>query len=1611
MSAFSAVLIGNESLTLNCGQVLLDAGHRLEAVVTRCPNVRAWAESAGLRVEAPGPDLGDRLQGTRFDWLLSIANLDLLPAALLELPAKGAVNFHDGPLPRYAGLNAPVWARINGEAQHGITWHLIGGGVDEGDIVLQRMFDIAGDDTALTLNSRCFAEAIDSFPDLVTLLASGAPAAQTQDLTQRSYVGLHDRPTLAGRLDFTRPAADLARMVLALDHGDHANPLCLPKVMTAAGVLAVRGAAVVPGGAGALPGTVLQADDDMIVVVTATGPLKLWGFTDLSGDPVAHAVQAGQVLPLLAEGEAEALEGAFAPRVRAETFWRRRLDTLEPATLDLMQSTQETGEITRDLTIPDDLGGEGMMAALAVLVARLSDRDHIDLAWRDGGLTDPLLAGYIAPWAPLRMTRNVVLADAAQSFGADLARARASGGFMADLPARLAKRGPLPVPAVGLAEGALARIPGTVLTLAIADGRAQLIADAAHLSPMALDLIAGRLAVVAATLGLDDAVDTPVSDLPVMPDAELALVTQGWNETAVDLPDIACLHHMIEAQVAATPDAPALVFEGTRLTYAALDAAANRVAHVLQAMGVGQGTLVGLNCARSPDMVIAAYAILKAGGAYVPLDPAFPPDRIALYIADSACPVIVTQAALAADLPPHDAQVLVIDTDPRVAKAPDTPPDCAATAADMAYMIYTSGSTGRPKGVMVEHRNVVNFCIGMDARIPHRAGDTWLAVTSLSFDISVLELFWTLARGFKLVLSSDETRALVSNGPVNVTGRGMEFSLYYWGNDDGIGRDKYKLLLEGAKFADQHGFCAVWTPERHFHAFGGPYPNPSVTGAAVAAVTQNISVRAGSCVAPLHHTARIAEEWAVIDNLTNGRAGLAIASGWQPDDFILRPENAPPHNKPAMMQAIADLRKLWAGEAVEYPTAAGGMHGVVTQPRPVSKELPIWVTTAGNPDTWREAGLIGANVLTHLLGQSIDEVSGKIQLYHQALREAGHDPDDFKVTLMLHSYLGQDRDTVREVAREPMKDYLRSAAGLIKQYAWAFPAFKRPKGVNNAFQLDLGSLEEDELEAILDFAFLRYFDDSGLFGTIDDAMARVEQVRRIGVTEVACLIDYGIPVDQVLEGLVPLAEVVKRANTGLEPEADDYSIAAQIVQHRVSHLQCTPSMARMIAMNDEARAALSKVKHLMLGGEALPGALVAEFAGLTQASVENMYGPTETTIWSTTETAVAGQGVVNIGTPIANTQVYVLDEALNPVPVGMAGELFIGGHGVTRGYWQRDDLTAERFLPDPFIRADRASSAGARMYRTGDLVRWRTDGRLDFRGRADHQIKLRGYRIELGEVEAAMDGFAGIRQAVVMAREDMPGVVRLVGYYTASAAVDEGALKAHLAAMMPDYMVPTAFMPLDTFPLTPNRKVDRKALPAPQVRRVAAPAIAPVQVDTPVAAAPPRAEEPKAMTPAPATESSASTDQTFTQAQAEAAIAAIWSRILGVQGIGAWDNFFDLGGHSLLAVQAHREIRADLGIRSLSITDIFRFPVLSALAVKLVGQPLPASGAVPAAQAPDLTPAPAPATPAPTPQPAPQPAEPAAAQVLHPADDRAGYRTQAMSRRRQLRAERLPRTG
>ncbi len=1478
---FSCLLQGNDTLTIQCGAMVTDAGHTVAGVVTRDARVRDWAKESGLPVFASGSEYAGDV-----DWLLSIANTDVIPEDVLAKATKGAVNFHDAPLPRYAGLNAPVWALMNGEDTHGITWHVIDGGIDEGRIVAQRLFDVSADDTALTLNAKCFSAAIDCFDEVLKALAAGLPNATTQDLSARSYFGLHDRPFAGAVLDFDKPAAEIVRTVRALDHGDYRNPLSVPKLLIGDRVVLARKAEMAEGDGEA--GTVLAADTKSVTIAAVVGAVRLSDLCDPMGAAVSAGLAPGTTLPF---ADLRGIDAALNETVKSDRKWSKRFDDYCPA--NWCDKRREAGQVSIALNGAAD----ALPFAFAAVVARLSGDAPVDLARHVPGA----VPGAHLAWAPLRLGADE-LGTARAAFDAE--RTAEIAPVAVDLPARTPDMAHRSMPDAAISE--TGPVQGAAVTLVGTTLRADLarISEAeARLIAARVDHLAGHLETLAA--------DTALTDLPILPDAERSLLLTEWNATETEFADL-CIHQHFEAQVDKTPDAPALAYRGETLTYAELDARANRLAHVLREMGVGPNMPVGLHVRRSLDLLVGALGILKAGGAYLPLDPAYPADRIELYVEDSGTKVIVGETALPLET---TADVINIDTDPRLAAAADTRPDATATTSDLSYMIYTSGSTGKPKGVMIEHRNASNFFTGMDARVPHDEGSVLMAVTSLSFDISVLELFWTLARGFKIVLSDEEK--MVAGAASQSVGKGMEFSLYYWGNDDGVGRDKYAMLLEGAKFGDKNGFCAVWTPERHFHAFGGLYPNPSVTGAAVAAVTENIGVRAGSCVAPLHHPARIAEEWAVIDNLTNGRAGLAFASGWQPDDFVLRPENTPPNNKPAMFAALAEVRKLWAGEEVEYEKADGSKVARLTQPRPVSKKLNAWVTTAGNPDTWRQAGENGCHVLTHLLGQSIEEVGEKVKIYHEGLRKAGHNPADFTVTLLLHTYIAEDRDTAREVAREPMKNYLRSAADLIKQYAWAFPAFKKPEGATSSKELDLGSLEKDELEAILDFAFERYFDRSGLFGTIEDALERVDEVHAIGVTEVACLIDYGIDRQTVLDGLVPLAEVVKRANAGVD-EAD-YSLAASIERHGVTHLQCTPYMARMLVTNEDSRAALGGLKHMMIGGEPVSPGLVTDLSKATGASIENMYGPTETTIWSTTASLKPGQPV-RIGSPIANTQIYILNEAMEPCPVGVPGEMFIGGAGVARGYYERPDLTAERFLDDPF-------KPGNRMFRTGDLARWHADGQLEFMGRIDTQVKVRGYRIELGEIEAALEAQAGVTQAVVTVREDASGVGQLIGYITGDA--DDTKLKQVLADRLPDFMVPNRIVTLDAFPLTPNKKIDRKALPAPgKTSRVE------VAKPAPVAA-------PAASAAAPAA--------TAADINVGEAIAEIWAEILNTDRIGPSDNFFELGGHSLLAVEAHRAVRDRLGLPQLSIADIFRSPTLGGFTARAEALMKPA-GVAPSAK-------------------------------------------------------------
>jgi natural product biosynthesis luciferase-like monooxygenase protein/amino acid adenylation domain-containing protein len=956
----------------------------------------------------------------------------------------------------------------------------------------------------------------------------------------------------------------------------------------------------------------------------------------------------------------------------------------------------------------------------------------------------------------------------------------------------------------------------------------------------------------------------------LLPDHEQQQILRDWNDTRAEYPAGQCVHQLIEEQAARQPNAVAVICRDERLTYRELNERANQVAHYLQSLGVGAESLVGVCLERGVEMMVALLGILKAGGAYLPLDPEYPAERLRYMIEDASVDVVLTQE----ELTKIGAQSR---KNPRIEVQPE----------NLAYLIYTSGSTGLPKGIMVNHENVVNFFTGMKRSIGDEPAGTWLAVTSISFDISVLELLGTLARGFEVVIHSDPEGSLNPISPRRrFSDKKMDFSLFYFASDESeANADKYQLLIEGAKFADRNGFDAVWTPERHFHAFGGLYPNPAITSAVVAAITEHVKIRAGSVVLPLHNPIRVAEEWSVVDNVSKGRVGISFASGWHANDFVLAPGNFQ-ERKEIMMRGIETVRGLWRGDQVALPGPFGNEVDVKILPHPIQRELPVWLTAAGNPETFQAAGEAGTNLLTHLLGQSIEELSEKIALYRDSWRKAGHGPGEGYVTLMLHTFVGEDLEEVREKVRKPFTGYLKSSLGLVQQ-------IKQGMGFDPSAELT-----EADLELVAASAFKRYFGTSGLLGTPETCLEMVDRLKEIGVDEIGCLVDFGVDFDSVMSSLKYLNVVRQRSN---EQRIADYSLPAQIIRHGVTHLQCTPSMAKMLTLEPDARASMGALKKLMLGGEELPSAVVKELKEFVTGEMHNMYGPTETTIWSATYQIENGDNKIPIGRPISNTEIYVLDQFLQPVPAGTPGDLFIGGVGVVRGYLNRPDLTADRFMPDPF-----SSRRGARLYSTGDRARYLSDGNIEFLGRLDQQVKIRGFRIEPEEIENVLRSHPAVRDAVVVAREFIPGEKQLVAYLVpaeqSTPDIDIADWRRYLKEKVPEYMLPASFVMLDALPLTPNGKIDRRAL-------LEMPTTLPSQF--------------KENYVAPRT-------------AAEGVVAGMWEQTLGIEQVGVLDNFFELGGNSLSAMRIIVRLREIFQV-DLPLRGLFEAPTVEGV-VELTAQ-------------------------------------------------------------------------
>lgn len=341
----------------------------------------------------------------------------------------------------------------------------------------------------------------------------------------------------------------------------------------------------------------------------------------------------------------------------------------------------------------------------------------------------------------------------------------------------------------------------------------------------------------------------------------------------------------------------------------------------------------------------------------------------------------------------------------------------------------------------------------------------------------------------------------------------MKFSLFYFDGDGSVANsNQYRLLLDSAKYADENGFTSLWTPERHFHAFGGLYPNPAITSTALAMTTKNIQIRSGSTVLPLHHPVRVAEDWSMIDNLSGGRIGLGVASGWTMDEFILSRD---PHGarRNVMWRSLETVRKLWRGEKVEFEDGTGRIVETSILPKPIQKELPVWVACS-SVETFMEAGRRGYNVLTSLLGETVEQVAAKITRYHEALEKNGYDIKAYNVTIMVHTFMGSDPEKVKDDVRAPFCAYLKTHYGLLESLA---------KGMGLDVSLD--DFSDDDLDSLLEFGVEGFMQGRALIGTPETCMPFVQSLKEAGVTEIGCLVDFLQDYDAIMGSLPHITEL------------------------------------------------------------------------------------------------------------------------------------------------------------------------------------------------------------------------------------------------------------------------------------------------------------------------------------------------------------------------------------------------------------------------------------------------------------------------------------------------------
>lgn len=779
----SCWIIGETTLSIQCAETLLDGGHTVRGIATENATVARWARENDIPVIARFADLPAALTARPYDYLFSIVNARVLRADVLGTALRGAVNYHDGPLPRYAGMHSTSWAILNQETTHGITWHVITDMIDAGAILKQRAVDVDPDDTALSLNAKCYEAAAAAFAELVDDIGAGAVQPREQDLGARTYYARLDRPPVAGIIAWNQPARAISALVRALDFGpSYPNPLARAKIACGKRLLICGRLAISGVPSTHPPSTIVDVDERGITVATADYDVVISGLCSLDGEDVnarvaveRNRLHRGMSLGMISGETAERITTINTRLARNEAYWVRALARTRLLELPFLQphsmAPENSNPKSLSFAVPTafralsagsvapDAQVIAVLSAFAIYLSRVTGETSVHLGLKPAELRELTrkLERLFARQVPLQLDVDTArnFAQQMEVVTAQVTRVREQGTFVWDVLTRypeLRGRGvrlgsSLPV-VFRVAPPPDEPPPSDQLDLALdvtGDGREVTIwSRDGTFEDDGARRIAEQLQVLMEGIGAD--ASAPVGEIPILAVREREQLLNEWNATATDYPRNATVHQLFEAQAARTPDAPALTFGEMHMTFAEMDRDAEEWAGRLRARGVGRDVLVGLRTTRSPDMVVGMLAILKAGGAYLPLDVSYPAERTRFMLEDAGVTVVLTQTALRADLPDGVATVLCIDaaTDGESGLPAAAP---GADAESLAYVIYTSGSTGTPKGVLVRHRGVVNYlswCIGT-----YEAGEGAGSPvhSSAAFDLTVTSLFAPLIAG------------------------------------------------------------------------------------------------------------------------------------------------------------------------------------------------------------------------------------------------------------------------------------------------------------------------------------------------------------------------------------------------------------------------------------------------------------------------------------------------------------------------------------------------------------------------------------------------------------------------------------------------------------------------------------------------------------------------------------------------------------------------------------------------------------------------------------------------------------------------------------------------